>query len=68
MKSSTDLVRNALLFVGAALIVAAAFVTLRDLNDRTIVRVLVPGVVVGLILIGGYVAIGRAHRDQDGGV
>lgn len=64
MKNSTDLVRSALLVVGAAFIVAAAALTLRNLTDRTVVTVLLPGVVAGLLLIGAYVAIGRAHREQ----
>ncbi|MDH3197938.1 MAG: hypothetical protein OEO21_06830 [Candidatus Krumholzibacteria bacterium] len=64
MKNARDLVRTALLVAGAAVIVVAAVVTVRNLTDRTVLTVLVPGVVVGLILIGGYVAVGRAHREQ----
>jgi len=63
MKNSTDLVRSALLVTGAAVIIVAAVLTLRNLTDRTALTVLLPGVVVGLLLIGGYVAIGRAHRE-----
>jgi hypothetical protein len=64
MKNTTELVRTALLLAGAAIIVIAAVLTLRNLTDRTVLTVLVPGVVVGLILIGGYVAVGRAHREE----
>ena len=46
-----DLVRNVLLAVGAGVIVAAAVVTLRHLDDRVVTTVLVPGCVLGAVLI-----------------
>jgi hypothetical protein len=50
-----------MLLTGGASIVAACAYTLAHLEDHVVFSVLVPGVVVGLLLIGGYVrARGRS--------
>ena len=51
--------RNAFLVAGGTVIILSALFTRAHLADRVVFTVLVPGVVVGLILIGLYVALGR---------
>lgn len=48
-----------LLLLGGATIVAASLFTLSHMSDRTVFTVLVPGAVVGLILIGWSVQLSR---------
>lgn len=62
MSQLRNLLRNACLVAGGATIVAAALFTSTHLADRVVFTVLVPGVVVGLMFVGLYVALGR----QDG--
>ena len=51
--SSTDPgLANWLLIIGGAIIVGSAVYTLVHLDDKTVVTILIPGVVLGLILVG----------------
>ena len=47
-------IANPSLLVGAGLIIGSGLFTLTHLTDRVVLSVLVPGVVVGLLLIGLY--------------
>lgn len=51
--------RNTLLLLGGALIIASGLYTLTHLTDTVVFAILVPGIVVGLILIGVSVALNR---------
>jgi hypothetical protein len=53
------IVKNVLLVLGGALIVATGVYTLQHLTDRVVFTVLIPGIVVGLILIGIAMRFGR---------
>lgn len=53
-------VASLLLLGGAASIIGACAYTLAHLEDHVVFSVLVPGVVLGLLLVGGYV---RARRS-----
>jgi hypothetical protein len=43
---------NWLLIIGGAIIVGSAVYTMVRLDDKTVVTILIPGVVLGLILVG----------------
>jgi membrane protease YdiL (CAAX protease family) len=59
-----ELIRGAFLVLGGAVIIASGIFTLTHLTDHVIFTVLLPGVVVGLMLIGVYVAIGNRGKGQ----
>jgi hypothetical protein len=60
MKEKTmGVLKSLLMVLGAAAIVSASVYTLGHLTDRVIASVLVPGVVVGLILIVLGARMGR---------
>jgi hypothetical protein len=54
-----EVFKNVLLVVGAAVIVVSALYTFDNLTDRVVFTVLVPGVVVGLIVIAVAMSVGR---------
>lgn len=66
MQTRRNLFANALLALGALLIICCGLFTLTHLTDRVVLTVLIPGFVIGLILIGFYVALGRAWDRGDG--
>ena len=55
---------NWLLVIGGAIIVGSLAYTLVRLDDKTIVTILIPGVVLGLILVGLSIAT-RRRRSGD---
>ena len=57
---------NVLMLLGTIIIISAAVVTSRQLVDQVVFTVLVPGVVVGLILIVVATSIGRRYGVQGG--
>jgi hypothetical protein len=58
--------KNLLLALGAAVIVAAAARTLTHLTDHVVATVLVPGVVVGIALIVIGMRLGGGHPSKSG--
>jgi hypothetical protein len=54
-------IRAVLLLAGTASILTAGIFTLGHMTDRTVFTILVPGFVVGLILIAAAVWGGRAR-------
>jgi hypothetical protein len=62
--SARGLVSNAALVLGAGLIVVSGLFTLTHLTDRVVLTILVPGFVVGLLLIGVYWAFGSQRRRR----
>ena len=57
-------VKLLLLVAGATLVVAAGLYTVSHMTDRTVFTVLVPGFVVGLMLIGVSVRIGPSTNRE----
>ena len=55
---------NWLLVIGGAIIVGSAAYTLTQLDDKTIVTILIPGVVLGLILVGLSIVSRRRHAGD----
>jgi uncharacterized membrane protein YhaH (DUF805 family) len=53
------------LVLGGAIIVASAIYTLMNLQDQTVYVVLIPGVVVGLILVGLSVTSRRKEERSE---
>lgn len=51
--------KTSLMVLGTGVIVLAILITLGTFNDRTVYVVLVPGIVVGLILVVLGMRIGR---------
>ena len=49
-----DIARSALLLAGALLVVVSALFTVTHLTDTVVFTVLVPGCMVGLVLLGLY--------------
>lgn len=58
------IIENLLLIVGGGLIIGSAAYTLTHLSDHVVFAVLLPGVVVGLLLIGGFVMLNRRHSRE----
>lgn len=54
---------NVLLILGGMMIIVVAYLTLQYLSDRTVALVTVPGLLMGVLLVGLYV-VGR-RRIQD---
>ena len=52
------------LFLGGAIIVFAAYITVQHLSDRTALSITVPGFLLGLVLIGLYLIVGRRIRER----
>ncbi len=59
------MLKNVLLILGGAIIIASALFTLSHMTDRTVFTVLIPGFVFGLVLIGVGMRLGgdRPHRS-----
>lgn len=57
-------ISNWLLAIGGAIIVGSAGYTLVQLDDRTIVMILIPGVVLGLVLVGLSVVARRRNSGD----
>jgi uncharacterized membrane protein YfcA len=53
------------LVLGGAMVVIAGAVTLRHLNDRTVLLITVPGFVLGIILFALYASTSRRSRRCD---
>ncbi len=58
-----EIIREGVLLLGGVIIIASTLITVTRCTDRVVFTVLIPGVVVGLILIGVYSAINK-RRDQ----
>jgi len=56
------IIRGALLVTGGAVIIASMVLTVTQLTDNVVFTVLLPGVIVGLMLIGVYVATGKKSK------
>ncbi|MDH3215466.1 MAG: DUF4811 domain-containing protein [Candidatus Krumholzibacteria bacterium] len=54
-----ELIRGAVLVLGGAVIIASLLFTVMHFTDHVVFTVLLPGVVVGLVLIAAYVGIGK---------
>jgi hypothetical protein len=61
-----SIIQIVLLVLGAALIIGATGFTLTRLDDRTVFTVLVPGAIVGLVLIVIGVFRGGGHHGATG--
>lgn len=59
-----ELVRGALLTLGGVIIVASGLFTLTHFTDRAVYTVLVPGVVMGLLLVGVYWILGNRGNPR----
>ena len=57
-----EIIRGAILVLGGVVIVASMLFTLTRLADSVVFTVLIPGVIVGLMLIGVYVAMGKQGK------
>jgi membrane protease YdiL (CAAX protease family) len=62
-----EVVRGAVLVLGVAVIIASMLFTLTHLVDNVVFTVLLPGVVVGLMLIGVYVGVGKRDSRRRSG-
>jgi len=59
---SREVLRSAFLVMGGVVIIAALLFTAMHFTDRVVVTVLVPGVILGLMLIGIFVGLGSDRR------
>lgn len=59
MQGANSKLSNLFLILGAGIIIASIVYTSAHLRDHVIFTRLVPGVVLGLLLIGGYVVFRR---------
>jgi len=59
---SREVLRSAFLVLGGVVIIAALLFTAMHFTDRVVFTVLVPGVIVGLMLIGVFVGLGSDRR------
>ena len=59
---SREVLRSAFLVLGGVVIIAALLFTAMHFTGRVVFTVLVPGVIVGLMLIGVFVGLGSDRR------
>lgn len=55
---------NMILVLAGAIIVLAALATLARLTDRMILGVLVPGLVIGMLLVGVYILANKRIKER----
>ena len=54
-----EVIRAAVLLGAGAVIISSLLFTVTHLTDQVVITVLLPGVIVGLVLIGVYVGVGK---------
>jgi membrane protease YdiL (CAAX protease family) len=59
------MIRGIVLVLGGAVIIGSLLFTVMHFTDRVVFTVLVPGVIVGLMLVGVYVGIGKRGSNEE---